>query len=385
MGGRPRWLGFVLCVALGACDFGVEAGDVGDEGVDAGLIVDAGPTVDAGPIDSGPPLDAGPAPDAGLPLDSGPRDAGPLDAGPLDAGPRDAGPLDSGPVDSGPVDSGPVDSGPADSGPRDSGPADSGPRDAGCPGFLTLDFPGASHTHGDGVNSAGDVVGSYDNGHGFLFRDGVFSAIQKAGARETWPMAIDDLGVIAGSYVDSSGGHGFLLVDGTFSNVGYSVLNDRNANGAIVGSMNQRGYLLDGNTLSIIDYPGKAVTGATGINLAVDIVGYAHNVGSGGLVTDSHGFLLRGGVFTPLAVPGATSTSALGISDSGVVVGVHRSNSGYSQGFIYSAGAYSTLSVPGGYSTVATGISAEGHIVGSYDHGLTTSAFLYTPPDSCSD
>jgi len=124
---------------------------------------------------------------------------------------------------------------------------------------------------------------------------------------------------------------------------------------------------------------GSAVTEATGINDAGDIVGYWYSQTTRGQGHSWHGFLNSGGTFTALDYPGALNTNPLGVNNHGQVVGTFfDALLGQEQGFLYEAGAFSQLSYPGAWSTFAEGINDDGQVVGFYrlpsgiDHG-----FLY--------
>jgi hypothetical protein len=83
--------------------------------------------------------------------------------------------------------------------------------------------PGAFYTAAAGINSAGQIVGSYrDAGaiiHGYLLSDGGCRTLDPPGSTMTEAWWINDLGQIVGQY--SSGGtiHGFLLRQGNYTTV----------------------------------------------------------------------------------------------------------------------------------------------------------------------
>src|SRR5882757_5654495 len=98
-----------------------------------------------------------------------------------------------------------------------------------------------------------------------------------AGVLETDSYAIDDKGVIAGDYVDSSGV--------------------------------QHGMVLAGKTLTSFDGPpGSSLIAAYGINRLGAVTGW-YNDSSG----SSHGFLFANGVMTKVKFPLAISTQANGM------------------------------------------------------------------------
>src|SRR5258708_7848125 len=81
--------------------------------------------------------------------------------------------------------------------------------------FTSIDFPGAAFTTARGINSQGDIVGSYytsygkaniqylptgNAGHGFVLRAGTYTSIDFAGAILTEVWRITDGGRILGRY-----------------------------------------------------------------------------------------------------------------------------------------------------------------------------------------
>src|SRR5262249_17272140 len=83
--------------------------------------------------------------------------------------------------------------------------------------FTTIDPPGATQTWANGINDAGQIVGTYrdadNHAHGFLLDvDGSYTTIDVPGATQTWANGINDAGQMVGwySYADNHA-HGFLL------------------------------------------------------------------------------------------------------------------------------------------------------------------------------
>jgi probable HAF family extracellular repeat protein len=75
------------------------------------------------------------------------------------------------------------------------------------------------------INNRGQIVGTLftfnhppPNGQGFLLENGQFSPIIVPGARETWPLGINDRGQVVGRFVDANlQSHGFLNDNGVFT------------------------------------------------------------------------------------------------------------------------------------------------------------------------
>jgi len=94
-------------------------------------------------------------------------------------------------------------------------------------GRLTiLSFPGAKGgTFPVSINNQDVVVGTYhltddDIDRGFMWKNGVFTNITPPGAGSTQPAKVNNLGDIAGTFIDSNiTAHGFALDHGRFSTI----------------------------------------------------------------------------------------------------------------------------------------------------------------------
>ena len=125
--------------------------------------------------------------------------------------------------------------------------------------FITIDYPGATLTLANGMNSLGEVVGGYASAgvsHAFVWSNGNFTSF------------------------DYPGASGFTNATGA------------NPGGDIVGRYRgvdgkSHGYLLSGGQFTTIDVPGATFTGLTGITPGGDIVGRQTTAGV------NHGFLLK--------------------------------------------------------------------------------------------
>jgi len=80
--------------------------------------------------------------------------------------------------------------------------------------FQTLDVPGAITTNANGINNAGQIVGTYfanDMYHGFLLDGGNYTSLDVPGAIRAYAQGINDAAQIVGSYEDAQfRNHGFL-------------------------------------------------------------------------------------------------------------------------------------------------------------------------------
>jgi len=84
--------------------------------------------------------------------------------------------------------------------------------------YITLSPGLVQATAGRAINVNGRVVGSYTDAagsHGFVYVNGIYTAINASGADGTFAVAINGTGQIAGYYSDGSGIHGFEYVNGS--------------------------------------------------------------------------------------------------------------------------------------------------------------------------
>lgn len=277
--------------------------------------------------------------------------------------------------------------------------------------FTTIDYPGANISTGWGINSAGDIIGTYTYGnqhpqvgivinkpaYGYLLNangarwngtDSIcneydqegsqcLTSLDLPGAFHSLPYAISDNGTIVGVYtektLDNTSGriHCFILhnneltlcdLPGARSNSAWGI----NAQGDVVGRYvlpdgSAHGFLLHQGEYTSIDYPGAASTWARGITPSGEIVGlYVDVTGA------THGFLLMDGEFTSIEYPGAVFTNILGVNARGDIVGRYDSADGKQHGYLFSRGHFTRIDFPGAVRTVARGINLRGEIVGEY-------------------
>jgi len=162
----------------------------------------------------------------------------------------------------------------------------------------------------------------------FTFKD-----VKVKGATEVDSYAINDKGVIAGDYDDSSGvQHGLIL------------------NGTKVTSFDNSNCQNTGDTTGSI--------AAFGINTAGDVAGWCFSTKNGNAI----GWVYSKGKFTTIAYPKATQTEATGINDKGDVVGLYVDSAGTAHGFKYVSKKYSAINVKGAAAVAAWGINNSGEI-----------------------
>jgi len=261
--------------------------------------------------------------------------------------------------------------------------------------YTPVSFPGAVSTVVNGVNRAGDIVGTYREAastthtHGFLRRDGKFTSIDYPGAESTQANGISPSGDIVGAYSlqdTPDVAHGFVLtkqgrftsvnVPGHTSTVAARLLSD----GTILGCYHERGgpdmhgMKLTGGKLSDLDRPFSMHHGATPDGKT--IVGTYNDRTAG--KSHNRSYVLIGTTFTPFDVPGSSATNALDINAGGTIVGNYEVD-GINHGFVREREVYTTLNAPGAVSTSANGISDDGTVVGQFaDAGGVTRGFIAT-------
>jgi len=91
-------------------------------------------------------------------------------------------------------------------------------------------------------------------GEGFKLYNGKYVVIKYPNAVATTPQAINDNGVVVGSYSDGTVRHGFTWQSGTYNTIDYpnarfgTVLTDANNSGVIVGNHLAADWALDSST-----------------------------------------------------------------------------------------------------------------------------------------
>ena len=221
--------------------------------------------------------------------------------------------------------------------------------------------------------------------HGFLLRQGSFSAIDFPGASFTRCAGINDAGEIAGLYQLRKTQHGFVLRNGNFETIDYPAALGTNVWGMgpgsegedgdgstdVVGAYRQNGihgFRHNANGYASIDVAGSVNTIAWNVNRKGVIVGGYDRSGT------THGFLRSvDGVDTSFDVPGAiaafgfTGTQVRGITSRGVIVGWFTNAKG-THGYSRSKdGQFTIIDLPGASITQVDGINPSGSVmVGDY-------------------
>ncbi len=256
--------------------------------------------------------------------------------------------------------------------------------------YTAIDFPGASTTDLSGISALGVMVGSYTDStsvsHGFTFDGDTFAAIDYPGAISTTAISVNSRGDVAGFFQDATNQwHGFVLSDGVFFAQNYPGATTGTftlgigANGTLVGefktgqAFGQLGFawiLRHGQYAQLT--PPDCSDGAP----PQPVQAFATSVNPRG---DVVGRLIdlagrqcawkmnKEGTYRTIQFPGASLTNARGINPVGEVVGVYRL-ANVNHGFLLAEDDFNftTIDFPGAASTRALGINSRGDIVGTY-------------------
>ena len=253
--------------------------------------------------------------------------------------------------------------------------------------YTQIDFPSAMMTQANGINRAGEIVGSYvDNlgGHGFLLHNGTYTTVDYPGAQYSYAQGINDKGQIVGlaepvGYLLDVKTQSFTPIQ--YPGAAFTYPLAINNAGAIAGYFQRTDLNYEGFKLVNLDYleivpPGSIATFATGLSSTGRLVGYAD------IDNRYSNFSFRHYKYGVITLPGATAPFVLGTNPAGTaLVGYYEPFSGVT-GFVYQNKVFHALSFPGSISTIASGINAKGDVVGYFiDSSYGTHGFLWTPPE----
>jgi uncharacterized membrane protein len=260
--------------------------------------------------------------------------------------------------------------------------------------YTQIDYPGATTTSCFGIDSAGDVVGSYVDvdgvTHGFLLMGGVFNTIDYPGATGTQAVGINDNGEVVGNFDADS----FVFDISTqifsppivYPDAVLTSATGINDAGSIVGEFivvqkgnyNQYGFELSGTAYSRIAPPGTNHSVVSGITSSGWIVGFTEN--------PTVNFSFSQLEYRRITIPNTTSPTVFGVAPSmNAVVGGMTASTG-SVGFVYQNHVAQALVFPASLATVAYGINDSGVVSGYfYDSTRIVHGFTWTPPAAASE
>lgn len=268
--------------------------------------------------------------------------------------------------------------------------------------FTTVNFPGDTFTQLLGINNSSVIAGYHGAtiNEGFtLTLPNNYVLEDYPNSTNTQVIGINNTGMTDGFYVDTAGTvHGFTYNGTTFSsvnapNTAFNQLLGINDHGEVAGYSStdptgatlQMAYTEMGGNFT---YLSSLLPGGIGNNQATDV----NNAGmiSGFFLTDggadATGFVLNGNALTQLEFPGSTFTQALGLNNNGEVVGFYVDANGNTHGFTYVNGVYTEVNDPNAPdNTTINGVNGLGQLVGFYTVGNVTSGFVAsTTPEPAS-
>ena len=227
--------------------------------------------------------------------------------------------------------------------------------------LVDLGTLGGSGSFGSAVSDNGYVAGCSNtvNGdvHAFLWHDGAMvdlAAASGTASGASCGLAVNDRGVVAGRVAS-----GELVVWNGAAVTSLGVTGDIGAindSGLVVGSYAdgsvKRAFAWQDGVLRDLGAPSATASLATAVNARGEIVGQANG----------HAFLYRDGAFVDLGTLGGAASIAKGINDQGEVVGMASDPHGVPTAFVYS-GSMRALAGPG--ESAGVDISDRGLVVAS--------------------
>jgi len=210
--------------------------------------------------------------------------------------------------------------------------------------YSTFRFPNSRSTESGGINNKGYVVGDYLDAsgvqRGFLLKSGMFYKVWVPGASSVLAEGINDAYDIVGWYTDARGEHGFLkhgpvTVPFDYPGSRETVARAINNRGVITGTYSNstgghHGFILDEGQWATIDFPGASDTSPLGVNDNGDVVGNYFLNGRG------HGFIYSIPAKTWETVDAATtaeSTIPFAMNINNEMTGSYVDSTGHQHGF----------------------------------------------------
>jgi uncharacterized membrane protein len=261
--------------------------------------------------------------------------------------------------------------------------------------YRQIDVPNAKQTFIYGINSAGDVVGSYQDpsgsSHGFLLQGGVYTKIDYPGVGAVVNVAtgINDSGQIVGYFavanIDTFLGFEYDIATKSFTPLPYTRTSGVSTypvainNSGIVGgyaadrAFHTVGFEGDGQFRTVIA-PDHRPTTVGGLNNLGQFVVTVLDIPA------ISNYLFANGEFQPLTIPAADAVAG-GLNDNGEIVGSYYSDPDHAYlGFIYENGAIiQILRFDSVYGTFPYSINNSGVIGGTLDFGGLYHGFTWTP------
>lgn len=202
--------------------------------------------------------------------------------------------------------------------------------------FTTIDNPnGVGTTVLYGVNSNGTIVGRYGvsgSFQAFSYDNGVFQDIGPPNAGASAAYGINDLGQIAGDFLDTDG----VLKGWVFDGTKYQTLlvpgsvvthaQDVNVHGIVAlqwvdAAFNAHSAIYNGTTYIAADVPGAVGSRVHALDSVANVADLDVVYEWSDAALKTHSALFSRRKFTKFDAPGCDNTSATGINDHHVIVG----------------------------------------------------------------
>ena len=259
--------------------------------------------------------------------------------------------------------------------------------------YAKIAYPGATLTTVNGLNNSDTIVGSYfdsnDFVHGFVYRQGKFTAVNIAGATATEVLGINDYGDIVGVYQlpGPLNFHGFLRHNGAFTTIdspqaqfGTTAFAINRA-GTIIGSYdNAHGFIYSAGKYRTLDAPQlQGEPPNTQLNGINNLGWIAGQVLTGG---NWRGFWIIGNDLDFLEPRGRADNQVTGINGRGDIVGCHDATAGFISFQVEnSEGSETSEKYPAqeGLASCVTAINFARVVVGNYFTVKQPYGFLGVP------
>lgn len=258
--------------------------------------------------------------------------------------------------------------------------------------YTQIDVPGALNTLAFGINTGGDVVGTYADStgfaHGFLLSGGTYTTIDyPTSGLETELFGVNDVGQVVGYTFGGQVGFQYDVASGTFTTISFpgalaTYPTSINNAGMIVGyylfgNGLASGFEYGGGTYKSIRPPQVSSSSVVGISANGTIVGHFTTM----QLTEAI-FRFKHGNYEPITIPTTgVITTVLGINDAATaLVGVYQPTVGTSAGFIYENKVVQEVQYPLATSTFAYGVNDSDEVTGFFcDSSLHNHGFTWTP------
>lgn len=255
--------------------------------------------------------------------------------------------------------------------------------------YTAIEYPGATNTYATGIDTAGDIVGYYDDAggqHGFMVVKGTYTALDFPGASDTIAYRLNDRGQIVGYALVNSSWSGFLYdthrekfapvnfpgASGTFP---MAINDDGLIAGEYQAATNLTAFVCRGGLCNEIDPLNTDASLIYGVSDNNVLYGYASSQ------TSFFYFKIKNGVYRRFTLRDAPNGLIQGVNPGETgLTGSYNPVSGTTSAFLEQHGVLTTIEYPGYTITEGYGVNNLGQVVGRfYDTAGIAHGFLWTP------